>query len=159
MYPSPYRYRHINTGTGHFCKFGITSIPVPSTSEVPYHINTGTGHFGKFGMKSLPIPETSVNPARYGYRYRRYRYRIPVPDTSVSSVHQYRYMTLGKFGTTTIPVPDTSVSSVRHPYRYRAYWCRTKHTLEMNMCTCCIRTHNILLYLWHPHIVSQKANK
>ena len=58
---------------------------------------------------------------------------LPAPDTSVSSVHQYRYRTLrsgrydintgsghfGKFSTTSIPVPDTSISSVRHQYRYR----------------------------------------
>ena len=60
---------------------------------------------------------------------------LPVPDTSVSSVHQYRYRALrylryhintatgyfGNVGTTSIPVPDTSVTSV-HQYRYRTLW-------------------------------------
>ena len=125
------------TGTGHFGKFGTTSIPVPDTSvssvrhqyryralqEVRY-IHTGTVHFGKFGTIWM----------RYGCRYRRYRYRL-----------SYRYRTLwearynittgtghfGKFGTKSIPLPDTSVCSVRHTYRYRAYRYRTKHTLRI----------------------------
>ena len=71
---------------------------------------TGTGHFGKFGTTSIiPVLNISVSSVRHGYRYRRYRYRLPasvqtfmpVPDTSLCSVqrqctsvssvqHQYR---------------------------------------------------------------------
>ena len=30
---------------------------------------TGTGHFGKFGTTSLPVPNTSVSSVRHQYRY------------------------------------------------------------------------------------------
>ena len=77
--------KDVNTGTGHFGKFGTTAIPRPDTSVISaqhqyryktlrslrYDINTVTGHFGKFGTISIPIL-----------------------DTSVISVHQYRYWTL-----------------------------------------------------------------
>ena len=41
---------------------------------------TGTGHFGKFGKTSIPVPNTSVSSVRHRYRYGRlyrswYRYR------------------------------------------------------------------------------------
>ena len=39
-----------------------------------YNINTGTGHFGKFGTTSTPVPETSARWVRHPYRYREYRY-------------------------------------------------------------------------------------
>ena len=120
-----------------------TFIPVPDTSvrsvqhqyryrtlrQVRCSINTGTGHFVKFGTTSIPVPDV----VRYDM--------IPVPDTSVSSVHQYRYRTLGVslvrhgtvtsgtgmdvctevgtgIGTTSTLVPDTSVP-VQHRHRYR----------------------------------------
>ena len=59
-----YRYRYdINIVTGHFLKFGTTSIRVTETSVSSvwhqyryrtlrydrYHVYTSTGHFGKFG--------------------------------------------------------------------------------------------------------------
>ena len=86
------------TGTGHFGRFGTTSIPVSDTSVssvqhqyryqtlryVRFDIDIGTGHFGMFGTTSMPIPDTSVSSVRYGYRYRWYRYRL-----------SYRYWTLG----------------------------------------------------------------
>ena len=33
---------------------------------------TGTGHFGKFGTTSIPAPNTSVNSVRRQYRYRHF---------------------------------------------------------------------------------------
>ena len=75
--------RYINTGTGCFGKFGMTSIlgmtfiPVPDTSvnsvryghRYRYDINTGTGHFGKFGTTSIPVPSVPV-PYRTQFKYR-----------------------------------------------------------------------------------------
>ena len=60
-----YRYRtlrslryDINTGTGHFGKFGTTWIPVP-----PVPVKT-----------FIPVPDTSVSSVRHPYPYREYRY-------------------------------------------------------------------------------------
>ena len=163
MYPSLYRsrsrYRYaINTGTGHFRKFGTISIPVPNTSGSSVHqyrhrtlrqvryINTGTGHFGKFGTISTPVSDISAISVRHPCTGTGHFGKfgtiwipvpavpvqtfIPVPDTSV----RYSIITgtghFGKFGTS-IPVPDPSVTSLRHPYRYRAYRYRTEHTLAI----------------------------
>ena len=120
------------TGTGHFGKFGTTSIPVPDAwvnsvrhqyqyrtlRQVRYDMDTGTAHFGKFGTISIPVPLVPVQTF------------IPVPGASVISVqYQYRYRTLryvrndintgaghfGKFGTTSIPVPRIPVPYRTHP--------------------------------------------
>ena len=37
--------------------------------------HTVTGHFGKFGTTSIPVPDTSVSSVQHPYRYRAYRYR------------------------------------------------------------------------------------
>ena len=97
-----YRYRtlrcvryNINTGTGHFGRFGTTSIPVRTLGHVRY-INTGTGHLGMFGT-SIPVPDTSINSVRHQHQYLRYRY---------GSRYRYRYNIntdtghFGKSGTT-----------------------------------------------------------
>ena len=52
MYPSLYRCRY----------------------RYRYDINIGTGHFGKFGTTSIPVPDTSVSSVRHQYRYRTLRY-------------------------------------------------------------------------------------
>ena len=97
---------------------------------VRYDINTGTGHFGKFGT-SIPVPDTSVSSV-HGYRYRRYRYRLSYRYRTLREF-RYNINTgtghFGKFGTS-IPLPVTSVSSVRYPYRYREYRYRTEQTLK-----------------------------
>ena len=61
---------------------------------VRYDINTGTGHFGKFGTTSIPVPDTSLSSVRHRYRSKsvsglvpasvqhRYRYRICLLYTS-----------------------------------------------------------------------------
>ena len=107
---------------------------------------TGTGHFGKFGTTSIPVPDTEVGSVQHQYRYRilrQVRYSINagdpnignfgktstlVPDISASSVrHQYHF---GKFSTIWISVPpvpvpplktvpDTWVGSVPHKSRYQ----------------------------------------
>ena len=62
------------------------SVPVPDRCRYRcrYDINTGTGHFGKFGTTStIPVPDTSVSSVRHYCRYRtlsvssvyQYRYR------------------------------------------------------------------------------------
>ena len=42
--------------------------------QVRYGINTGTGHFGKFGTTSISVPDTSVCSVRHQYRHRTLRY-------------------------------------------------------------------------------------
>ena len=56
-------------------------------------------------------------------RYGTYRGIPAVYTAGITSTGHF-----GKFGTTSIPVPETSISSV-HPYRYREYRYRTEHTL------------------------------
>ena len=96
-------------------RYGINT----GTGGAGTDFRTGTGHCGKFVTLS-----------------------IPAPDTSISSVHQYRYRTLrtlrchittgaghfGKFGTTSIPVqavpvctcaPEPVRVSAQHQHRYR----------------------------------------
>ena len=41
--------------------------------QVRCSINTGTGHFGKFGTASIPVPDTSVSSVQYQYQYRTLR--------------------------------------------------------------------------------------
>ena len=54
---------------------------VPRRTGGIYRRYYGTGHFGKFGTTSIPVPDTSVSSVRHQYRYRRrrhglsYRYR------------------------------------------------------------------------------------
>ena len=38
--------------------------------QVRHDINSGTGHFGKFGTTTIPVPDTLVSSARPQYRYR-----------------------------------------------------------------------------------------
>ena len=78
---TPLRY-DINTGTGQFGKFGMTSKPALDTSESSVRYQgtdlyagtgrsgnlTGTGYFGTFGTTSTPVPDTSVSSVRHPYR-------------------------------------------------------------------------------------------
>ena len=59
---------------------------------------TGTGHFGKFGTTSIPVPHTSLSSVRHPYRHRRYvEYRYNI-DTSTEHFGKFgtstRYRTL-----------------------------------------------------------------
>ena len=68
-------YTAVVTGSGHFAKFGATSMPVPdasarlSTTSIPVpvvpamHVCTGAGT--DFDTTSIPVPDTSVRSARY----------------------------------------------------------------------------------------------
>ena len=47
-------------------------LPVPDNC-VGYDINTGTGHFDKFGTTSTSVPDTSATSVRHYYRYRALR--------------------------------------------------------------------------------------
>ena len=42
-----------------------------------WHINTRTGHFGKFGTTSIPVPDTLVSSVRHPYRYQAYTGTVP----------------------------------------------------------------------------------
>ena len=48
---------------------------VCSVRYVPRHTAgiTGTGHFGKFGTTSIPVPDISVSSVRHSYRYQTIR--------------------------------------------------------------------------------------
>lgn len=54
-------------GIGQFSKF--SKIPIPLHRTLWYGINTDTGHFGKFGRTSIRVPDTSESSIRHQYRY------------------------------------------------------------------------------------------
>ena len=104
----PVRYvsRHTAgiTGTGHFGKFGTTSIPVP-----PVPVQT-----------FIPVPDTLVSSVEHQYRYRRHFGKFGTTSISVPG-------TLGKFGTTSntggtnTGTSGTAMDVCLYPswYRYR----------------------------------------
>ena len=131
----------LDTGTRHFGKFGMTSIPIPDTRYVRYNMNTGTRQFGKFGMThrhpTFPhdlntctrhfgkgIPGVFALPKWFG--------TTSIPRTQVKVRYDLNTGTrhLEKFGTTSIPAPDTSVTSVRPPKKHYVLVYPAEHTLD-----------------------------
>ena len=55
-----------------------------------WHINTRTGHFGKFGTTSIPVPGNLVSSVRHPHRYRGYRYRTQHTRTFASTNKNYQ---------------------------------------------------------------------
>ena len=77
--------------------------------------NTGSGHFGKFSMGSIPVPDTSVSLVRNQYRYRTLRQVRDDINTGTSGTGMDVSTGVGTgIPTTSIPVPDTSEGSVKH---------------------------------------------
>ena len=85
------------TGTGHFDKFGTTSIPLPDTSEVRYDMDTGTAGTGT-----------------YFHRYQTLRYLRYNMNTGTGH--------FDKFSTTSIPVPRIPVPHRTHPREFRSFF-------------------------------------
>ena len=73
---------------------------------------TGTGHFGKFGTTSIPVPDTPESSV-HQYRYRTLQVRYINTGTSGTGMDFCTGAGTG-IGTTSIPVPDTLVSPVQH---------------------------------------------
>ena len=73
---------------------------------------TGTGHFGKFGTTSIPVPDTPESSV-HQYRYRTLQVRYINTGTSGTGMDFCTGAGTG-IGTTSIPVPDTSVNLAKH---------------------------------------------
>ena len=59
------RRRHEKRNIAKVCSVGY----VPKYTGGIFSVNTGTRHFGKFGMASIPVPGTSVSSVFFQYRY------------------------------------------------------------------------------------------
>ena len=82
---------------------------VPRRTAVYTADITGTGHFVKFGTTSIPVPDTSASSVRYQYRYRILRYVRYDINTGTSGTGMDVCTEVGAgIGTTSIPVPDAS---------------------------------------------------
>ena len=53
------------------------------TAGIGTYFHTGTGHFCNYGTTSIPVPDTSVTSVRHAYRYWAYRYRTEHPIENI----------------------------------------------------------------------------